>query len=145
MHDKHQTRSYWINTDSDQAMYRCNTRFIRHNKSPPAAPAQGNSGSYNPVHSDNDKINQNSHLNKDTLTQSKHSGSPPSHDLLQSHSSASTLRASTAAVPPAMTCCNLIVQLAHKKLTLKHVEIHLQYNTPIIKQNVAAASDPLQN
>ncbi|GFN94832.1 hypothetical protein PoB_002133800 [Plakobranchus ocellatus] len=57
----------------------------------------------------------------------------------------SSLRASTAALPPAMTCCNLTVQLAHKKLTLKHVEIHLQYNIPIINQNVDAASDPLQN
>ncbi|GFN74076.1 hypothetical protein PoB_000058200 [Plakobranchus ocellatus] len=45
----------------------------------------------------------------------------------------SSLRASTEAVPPAMTCCNLTVQLAHKKLTLKHVEFHLQYNIPIIK------------
>ncbi|GFN82702.1 retrovirus-related pol polyprotein from transposon 17.6 [Plakobranchus ocellatus] len=95
IHNKHQTRSYWINTDSDQAMYRRNTRFIRHDKSPPAAPAQGNSDSYNPVHSDNDKINPNSHLNKDKLTQSKHSGSPPSHDLLQSHSSACTQKADT--------------------------------------------------
>ncbi|GFN96825.1 hypothetical protein PoB_002333100 [Plakobranchus ocellatus] len=103
-------------------MCRRNTRFIRHDKSPPAAPAQGNSDSYNPVHSDNDKINPNNHLNKNTLTQSKHSGSPPSHDLLQSHSSASTQKADT-----------------------QTVEIHLQYNTPIIKQNVAAASDPLQN
>ncbi|GFO17736.1 Pol polyprotein [Plakobranchus ocellatus] len=93
IHDKHQTRSYWINTDSDQAMYRRNTRFIRHDKSPPAAPAQGNSDSYNPVHSDNDKINPNNHLNKDKLTQSKHSGSLPSHDLLQSHSSAGTQKA----------------------------------------------------
>ncbi|GFO12538.1 hypothetical protein PoB_003904300 [Plakobranchus ocellatus] len=50
------------------------------------------SDSYNPVHSDNDKINPNSHLNKDKLTQSKHSGSPP-----------------------AMTCCNLTVQLAHSE------------------------------
>ncbi|GFO12574.1 retrovirus-related pol polyprotein from transposon 297 [Plakobranchus ocellatus] len=37
--DKHQTRSYWNNTDSDQAMYWRNTRFIRHDKSPPAPPA----------------------------------------------------------------------------------------------------------
>ncbi|GFO36182.1 hypothetical protein PoB_006268700 [Plakobranchus ocellatus] len=76
-------------------MYRLNTCFIRHDKSPPAVPAQGNSDSYNPVHSDNDKINPNNHLNKDMLTQSKHSGSPPSHDLLQSHSSASTQKADT--------------------------------------------------
>ncbi|GFN74494.1 hypothetical protein PoB_000100000 [Plakobranchus ocellatus] len=76
-------------------MYKRNTRFIRHDKSPPAAPAQSNSDSYNPVHSDNDKINPNNHLKKDKLTQSKHSGSPPSHDLLQSHSSASTRKADT--------------------------------------------------
>ncbi|GFO19567.1 retrovirus-related pol polyprotein from transposon 17.6 [Plakobranchus ocellatus] len=93
--DKHQTRSYWINTDSDQAMYRRNTRFIRYVKSPPAAPAQGNRDSYNLAHSDNDKLNPNSHINKDKLTQSKHSGSPSSHDLLQSHSSASTQKADT--------------------------------------------------
>ncbi|GFN85061.1 retrovirus-related pol polyprotein from transposon 297 [Plakobranchus ocellatus] len=108
LQDKHKTRSYWINTDSDQAMYRRNTRFIRHDKSSPAAPAQGNNDSYNPVQSDNGKINPNSHFIKDKLTQSKHSGRTPSHDLLQTHSSASSLRASTAAVPPAMTCCNLI-------------------------------------
>ncbi|GFO35066.1 Pol polyprotein [Plakobranchus ocellatus] len=92
IHDKHQTRSYWIITDSDQAMYRRNTRFIRHDKSPPPAPAPGNSDSHNPVHSDNDKINPNSHLNK-----------------------ISSLRASIAAVPPAMTCGNLTVQLAHSE------------------------------
>ncbi|GFO31419.1 hypothetical protein PoB_005792400 [Plakobranchus ocellatus] len=86
IYDKHQTRSYWINTDSDQAMYRHNICFIRHDKSPPAAPVPGSSDIYNPVHSDNDKMNPNSHFNKDKLTQSKHSGRPPSHDLLQSHS-----------------------------------------------------------
>ncbi|GFO13432.1 hypothetical protein PoB_003993700 [Plakobranchus ocellatus] len=53
----------------------------RKDKSPPVAPAQGNSESYDPVHSDNGKINPNSHLNKDELTQSKHSGTPPSYDL----------------------------------------------------------------
>ncbi|GFO22428.1 hypothetical protein PoB_004893300 [Plakobranchus ocellatus] len=57
----------------------------------------------------------------------------------------SSLRASKTAVPSAMPCCNLTVQLAHQKLTLEHVGIHLQYKIPIVKQNVATASDPLPN
>ena len=56
-----------------------------------------------------------------------------------------SLRACTAAVPPATTCCNLTVQLAHLWLTLKEVGILPQYKTHITKQNVAAASNPLQN
>ncbi|GFO29585.1 hypothetical protein PoB_005609000 [Plakobranchus ocellatus] len=72
IHDKHRTRSYWINTVSDQAIYTRSTRFIRHNK----IAGSTSSGKQHLVHSDNDKLNPNSHLNKDKLTQSKHSGSP---------------------------------------------------------------------
>ncbi|GFO19571.1 hypothetical protein PoB_004607600 [Plakobranchus ocellatus] len=91
-------------------MHKRNTCFIRHDKSPSAAPAQGNGDSYNLVNSDNDNS-----IQSDTLTR------------------ISSLRASKAAFPPAMTCCNLTVQLAHQKLTHKHVGIHLQHKIPIIK------------
>ncbi|KAK3732951.1 hypothetical protein RRG08_002561 [Elysia crispata] len=97
IHGKHHTRSYWIDTDNNQTAYRRNTRFIRHEKSSQSllTPSQDDSRSHNLTQSPSEKPKPSNHRNKASLTQSMHSSSPPSHDLLQSHSSASTPMADT--------------------------------------------------
>ncbi|KAK3785639.1 hypothetical protein RRG08_010039 [Elysia crispata] len=97
IHDKHHTRSYWIDTDNNQTAYRRNTRFMRHDKSSQShlTPSQDDSRSHNLTQSPSEKLKPSNHRNKASLTQSMHSSSPPSHDLLQSHNSASRPMADT--------------------------------------------------
>ena len=113
IHDKHHTRSYWIDTDNNQTAYRRNTRFIRHDKSSQShlTPSQDDSRSHNLTQSPSEKPKPSNHRNK-----------------------ACSLRECTAAVPPATTCCNLTVQLAHLWLTLKQVGTLPQYKTHITKK-----------